>query len=87
MFFSKSLLRCEREYESLKSSYEQLQRGAGKGPITQWLIGKPDRYPCVCLYNHCEDYNGPNYYDGEYVYIEDFENEVTKNDEIPMEDQ
>lgn len=73
MFFDKALLRCEEDYENLKSTHEQLKWGHQYGPITKWYIEKPERYPCICVYNHCEDSNGPNYYDGDYVYLEDFE--------------
>ena len=83
--FSKALLHNVEEYENLKSSYEQLKHGAGM-PIEHWLIGKPDKYPCICCYAWRYNDNGADTYEGDYVYIEDFDGLVV-DPRAKMEDE
>ena len=42
------------------------------GKITSYL-SEPGKYPCVLVYEIKVDDNGPDYIDGEYVYLDDFE--------------
>lgn len=36
-------------------------------------IVEPEEYPCVLLFEIKADDNGPDYIDGEFVYLNDFE--------------
>jgi len=76
MYLSKSLLLNEQSYEHLRASYENLpevENYTESTPHTAWHLSKPEKYPCVCVFTHYEDNSGPNYYDGDYVYLSDFE--------------
>ena len=42
-------------------------------------IGEPKKYPCVLLFEIKVDDNGPDYIDGDYVYLDDFELENNNN--------
>jgi hypothetical protein len=76
----KSLLRNEQEYKNLKDAYSE------NGKIN-WWVGTPDMYPCLAMFETRTSDNGWDYFDGDFAYITDFENLVTANDEIPMENQ
>lgn len=36
-------------------------------------LDEPEKYPCVLVYEIKVDNNGHDYIDGEYVYLDDFE--------------
>lgn len=36
-------------------------------------LSEPEKYPCVLLWKIEVDNNGPDYIDGDYVYLDDFE--------------
>jgi hypothetical protein len=44
----------------------------GHGDVVSNLE-EPEKYPCVLVWKIEVDDNGPDYIDGEYVYLEDFE--------------
>ena len=33
----------------------------------------PEKYPCIFVWNYEDDYNGPMYIDGEFIYLDDFD--------------
>lgn len=68
----KKLLLNEDQFEILRDSYENVNY-SNRREIIRWSLGKPEKYPCVCVYEKRYNSNGPDYYDGEYVYVEDFE--------------
>lgn len=41
-------------------------------------LGEPEKYPCVLAYEIKVDDNGPDYIDGEFVYLDDFEDDFEK---------
>lgn len=71
----KSLLLNDDQYKNLKDSYENMDYSNKREKI-RWSVGKPEKYPCICVYEKRYDSNGPDYYDGEYVYIDDFDGEA-----------
>ena len=86
--FSKSLLHNDFEFNNLRSSYENLPEVAGyrKGEHIGWYLGQPVRYPCICCYEKHYNDNGADYYDGDYVYIDDFEGLIV-DPRTKMEDE
>ncbi len=86
---NKRLLRNIEDFRDLRASCENLPSIEGytsRQPHTTLNFEYPERYPCVCAYEWHNNDNGPDYYDGGFVYIEDFEGLVTDNKALPMEE-
>jgi hypothetical protein len=73
----KSLLRNEQEYKNLRESleYENVPTFSGHRERQRytWYLSDPDFYPCICVYELRNNDNGADYYDGDFIYIMDFE--------------
>lgn len=63
MSLNKSLLRNEKDYDDLKRF---------EGGIN-WFLGEPVKYPCICAYKTNTSDSGWDYIDGEFIYIDDFQ--------------
>lgn len=50
----------------------------GHGNVTSDFWNSPEKYPCVVIWGIRYDGNGPDELYGEFVYLDDFENEVDK---------
>lgn len=66
----KILLKSKEEYESFVNFNTGYQKGYGI--VKNWL-SEPEKYPCVCTYDTRYNGNGPDELDGDFVYLDDFE--------------
>ena len=66
----KILLKSKEEYESFVEFNTGYQKGYG---IVKNLLSEPEKYPCVCTYDIRYNSNGPDDLDGDFVYLDDFE--------------
>jgi len=66
-------------FKNKEQFYTYVQSNTGLFPPPEGRVvshlDEPDKYPCVGLINYVTDYYGPNYLEGEFVYLDDFENE------------
>ena len=72
---NKRLLRNKQDFESLRDSCENLSGTVGYSrmlPRTIWKLPEPEQYPCVCAYELQYNDNGADYYEGDYIYLQDF---------------
>lgn len=67
----KTLLSNKTDFDNFLSIYTGYDPYHGK--VVSYL-SKPEKYPCVLVYEIKVDDNGPDYIDGEFVYLNDFEN-------------
>lgn len=67
----KTLLSNKTDFNNFVSIYTGYDSLHGK--VVSYL-SEPEKYPCVLVYEIRVDDNGPDYIDGEFVYLEDFEN-------------
>ena len=68
----KDLLKSEEQLDSFISAHTGILGFYGR--TVNWL-DKPERYPCILIWQITDDPNGPAYLEGEYVYPEDFNEE------------
>ncbi len=59
---SKLLCRNEEDYNELKESI-----------CGRWFISNPIEYPCICIYERNESSTGLDFFTGEFIYLDDFE--------------
>lgn len=67
---NKTLLKSKEEFESFVHSHTGYIQG--RGNVMSWLL-TPEKYPCVAVWNFEYDGNGPDMLDGDFVYLDDFE--------------
>lgn len=69
---SKIMIHNLDDYNTFVADHTNRDRSAG--PFTDVRIGgPPESYPALLVYEFKYDSNGPDYYEGEYVYPSDFE--------------
>lgn len=69
---SKTIIRNIVEHNLFKQNHTNKDRS--KGPFTDVHIGgPPESYPAVLVYELQYNSEGPDTYEGEYVYLRDFE--------------
>lgn len=79
---NKELVRSKEEYESFVHSYTGLISEHGTVESSFW--SEPEKYPCVVLWRIEYNSNGPDILDGDFVYLDDFEEiYVEDSDERP----
>ena len=71
MNMGKILLNSKEEFESFVNFNTGYQKGYGN-VSSNWL-SEPEKYPCVCTYDIRYNGNGPDELDGDFVYLDDFE--------------
>jgi len=67
----KSLFEQKLDFENFVKIFTE-SKDLYHGKITSYL-SEPEKYPCVLVYEIKVDNNGPDYIDGEYVYLDDFD--------------
>ena len=70
---NKTLLKSEEDFHNFE--LENTFSIVGYTVVNK-LHSKPRIYPCILIWHEFYDSDGPNYIDGEYVYLDDF---VEKN--------
>lgn len=86
---NKRLLRNIEDFRDLRASCENLPDIEGytsKLPHTTFNFPEPEFYPCVCAHQWHNNDNGPDYYDGDFIYIMDFEG-LAVDPRADMEDE
>jgi hypothetical protein len=68
----KILLKSKEAFESFVEYNTGYQPGYGN--VASWL-SEPSEYPCVCVYDIQYNGNGPDMLEGDFVYLDDFEEE------------
>ena len=69
---TKILLKSENEFISFETSNTGYQPGYGN---VCSLLSEPEKYPCVCLYTIRYNSDGPDELYGDFVYLDDFNEE------------
>jgi len=67
----KTLFNQKFDFENFVKLYTK-DRDPYHGKIVSQLE-EPEKYPCVLVYEIKVDDNGPDYIDGEYVYLDNFD--------------
>ena len=68
---NKELVRSKEEFESFVNSYTGFI--PGHGIVKSYFWSEPEKYPCVVVWNIEYNGNGPDMLDGDFVYLDDFE--------------
>jgi len=66
----KILLKSKEAFETFIKLNTCDQKGYKN--VSNWL-SEPERYPCICIYDIRYNGNGPDDLDGDFVYLDDFE--------------
>lgn len=69
----KELLNNATEFDIFIKTYTG-NHNDGHGNVVSNLL-EPEKYPCVLMWKIEIDNDGPDYIDGEYVYLDDFKND------------
>jgi len=68
----KTLLSNKTDFDNFLSIYTGYY-DSYHGNVISYL-SEPEKYPCILVYEIRVDNNGPDYIDGEFVYLDDFKN-------------
>lgn len=68
---NKTLLKSKEDFDSFVHSHTGLIQGHGNVEAYFWF--GPEKYPCVVVWHIEYDGNGPDRLDGDFVYLDDFE--------------
>ena len=68
---NKELLKNKEAFEAFIHSYTGYI--PGRGLVESYFWSEPEKYPCVVVWNIEYDGNGPDILDGDFVYLDDFE--------------
>lgn len=66
----KKYLGSKFSFDTFIEDYTGFQKGYGK-VVSE--LKEPEEYPCILVWEHKYSENGPDYIDGEYVYLNDFD--------------
>ena len=67
----KTLLKNKEDFESFVNSHTG--NIPGHGIVDAYFWTGPEKYPCVVVWSIEYNGNGPDVLDGEFVYLDDFE--------------
>ena len=67
---TKTLLKNKEEFDDFVSSESGYTPLHGNIVVPSWF--KPEKYPCVAVWDIEYDASGPDILDGEFVYLDDF---------------
>jgi hypothetical protein len=59
-----------------ENDYKDMQDLNSTNDIPKWFLGKPDKYPCLALFEIRTSDNGWDYITGDFIYLDDFEDYV-----------
>lgn len=68
---NKTLFKSKEDFDSFITSYTGYVQG--HGIVQRWEWFTPKKYPCIAVWHIEYDGNGPDMLDGEFVYLDDFE--------------
>lgn len=68
---NKTLLKSKEDFEKFENENTGIIPGHGRVVSNFW--NGPEEYPCVVAWDIEYDGNGPDYLEGEFVYLDDFD--------------